>query len=510
MVRGRAVCVSLALCVAFPSFLVFGQTGQLPAQAPPQFKAGVVLVPVDVRVVDKAGDPVSGLTAADFLIYDNNVRQEIAHFLPQSVPTAPRTFVIALGRGRLNDPGRALDALIEFVRLKTQPQDRVGVIAYFRATDLTTDHEAVARLLERYRDRHESIEQKYERDNRAVADLPLSEDTRSSIEALFSAPGLPAVQVLPGGNGARAYYYYTDSLRVIRAIQYLSRLEGEKHLVFVSERPLPVGLSDSHHAKLAAATRVALSLMQTGGVQTGARPQLTPVLVGRDYRAAAEQSGGLASVYENPAALLAQLDRMTSHQYLLGYYPSSPPAENTFGSIRVVVNRRDVTVLHRHSYVPKSRLDEADLRRFFLEARVEQALSRLRKPPARKFPTTAFVDEPGIKLSALVTPAAAGEVQVKVELAFNPSKLIFTQQGNDLLATRDLVVVVDGADQEALVRSTDRLEIKVDAREYARRNEKWPGHQLAITVKGNPVHVRAVLYDYDTDNTLDGTVRVRR
>ena len=392
MVRGRGVCLRLALCWAFPSFLVFGQTGERPGQAPPQFRAGVVLVPVDVRVVDKAGNPVSGLTAADFTIYDNNVGQEIAHFVPQSVPTAPRTFVIALGRGRLNYPVSALDALIEFVRSKTLPQDRVGVIAYYRATELTTDREAVARLLERYRDRHESIEAKYDRDNRNVADLPLSEDTRSSIDALFSAPGLPAVQVLPGGNGARAWYYYTDSLRVIRAIQFLSRVEGEKHLVFVSERALPVGLSDSHHAKLAAATRVAVSLIQTGGVQTGARPQLnSSVLVGRDYRAAAELSGGLASVYENPAPLLARLDRMTSHQYLLGYYPSSPPAENAFGSIRVVVNRPDVTVLHRHSYLPKTRFDEADLRRFFLEARVEQALSWLRKPPpARGFRAIAW------------------------------------------------------------------------------------------------------------------------
>ena len=160
-------------------------------------------------------------------------------------------------------------------------------------------------------------------------------------------------------------------------------------------------------------------------------------------------------MYENPATLLARLDRMTSHQYLLGYYPSSPPAENAFGSIRVVVNRPDVTVLHRHSYLPKTRFDEADLRRFFLELRVEQALSWLRKPPpARKFPTTAALEQPGIKLSALVTPAAAGEVQVKVELAFDPTRLIFTQQGNDLLARRDLVVVVDGADQEALARSS--------------------------------------------------------
>ena len=70
--------------------------------------------------------------------------------------------------------------------------------------------------------------------------------------------------------------------------------------------------------------------------------------------------------------------------------------------------------------------------------------------------------------------------------------------------------MVDGADHEALARSTDRLEIRHDAREYARQRPKWPVHLLAITVKGNPVHVRAVLYDYDTDNTLYGTVRVRR
>jgi hypothetical protein len=377
-------------------------------------------------------------------------------------------------------------------------------MAYYRATDLSTDHEAVARFLERYRDRHESIELKYEARNAKGADLPLSEDLRSSIDSLFSAPGLPAVQVLPGGNGARAWYYYTDSLRVIRAIQFLSRLEGEKHLVFVSERPLPDGLSDSRSAKLASATRVVLWLMQTGGVQPGGRPPLKSVMSASDSRAAAEESGGVASVYENPGALLARLDRMTSHQYLLGYYPSSPPAEHAFASISVVVNRPDVQVMHRHSYLLKTRFDEADLKRFFLEAYVERVLSWVRKPPAPAF------RPPGIKLSALAAPGAAGEVHVEVELAFDPIKLIFTQEGNDLLARRDFVVVIDGVDQEPLARSTDRLEIRADARDYARLRPKWPEHLFAVTVKGNPVHVHAILYDYDTDNMLYGTVRVRR
>src|SRR5688572_21857256 len=55
------------------------------AQTQQPIRSGIVLVPLDVRVVDRDGNPVTDLTAADFTVYENGIRQEIAHFLPMSL-----------------------------------------------------------------------------------------------------------------------------------------------------------------------------------------------------------------------------------------------------------------------------------------------------------------------------------------------------------------------------------------------------------------------------------------
>jgi hypothetical protein len=64
-------------------------------QTPIPFRAGVVLVPVDVRVVDAEGKPVTDLTAADFTIFEDGIQQDIEQFStrPYKAPSAiPRTF----------------------------------------------------------------------------------------------------------------------------------------------------------------------------------------------------------------------------------------------------------------------------------------------------------------------------------------------------------------------------------------------------------------------------------
>jgi hypothetical protein len=173
MTRSRiAVLVLIAAALGFqPAGVLVAQQ----PQAPPAFRANVVLVPVDVRVVDGDGNPVTDLKAADFTVFENGVRQQIAHFSTQAyfegAPPAqtPRTFFFLLGRGRLNETTKALDALIEFVRSRLLPEDRVGVLAYLHLVEPTTDHTAVVRLLERYRARHEGIEDKLTRDRQARA-----------------------------------------------------------------------------------------------------------------------------------------------------------------------------------------------------------------------------------------------------------------------------------------------------------------------------------------------------
>lgn len=129
----------------------------------PSFRSRITLVPLDVRVLDRDGKPVTDLRQEDFTIFENSVPQPIAHFgahglVPETPPprTRPalrqapsdqltpqrsRTFLIVLGRGRIQQPFDGVGALIQFVRERLLPQDQVAVMAYNRVTDFTTDHE---------------------------------------------------------------------------------------------------------------------------------------------------------------------------------------------------------------------------------------------------------------------------------------------------------------------------------------------------------------------------------
>jgi hypothetical protein len=60
------------------------------ATAQEPFRVGVEGVEIDVRVLDRAGNPVPGLTARDFEIYEDGVRQEIRAFTPVRVPVVAR------------------------------------------------------------------------------------------------------------------------------------------------------------------------------------------------------------------------------------------------------------------------------------------------------------------------------------------------------------------------------------------------------------------------------------
>ena len=63
-------------------------------QKPPVFRTRIDLMQLDVTVLDKKGDPVRGLTAADFILLEDNKPQTIEAFtavdLPDRVDAGPR------------------------------------------------------------------------------------------------------------------------------------------------------------------------------------------------------------------------------------------------------------------------------------------------------------------------------------------------------------------------------------------------------------------------------------
>src|ERR671913_167058 len=133
-------------------------TGQ---QQPPQtFRSQVTVVPVDVRVLDRQGKPITDLKQEDFTIIEDGAPQKIVHFSFQTLtaiaganPEAPlefrkplgetlapqnrRIFLLVLGTGRQVGPVKGVEAAMKFVKERLLPQDQVAILAYNRATDFT-------------------------------------------------------------------------------------------------------------------------------------------------------------------------------------------------------------------------------------------------------------------------------------------------------------------------------------------------------------------------------------
>lgn len=100
----------------------------LTPQQVPTFKAGVEAVRVDV-LVTRGGVPVTGLTAADFELVDNDVRQEIDHAafeeIPLNVVFALDTSLSVAGE-RMQHLRTASRALLD--RLK--PEDQAALVTF--------------------------------------------------------------------------------------------------------------------------------------------------------------------------------------------------------------------------------------------------------------------------------------------------------------------------------------------------------------------------------------------
>ena len=212
-----------AIGLSVLSALVGGAQQQAPQ---PSFRSRITLVPLDVRVLDRNGRPVTDLTRDDFTIVEDGVPQTIRHFSTQSLsPEAPapgaqpelrkaataddlaapnrRVFLILLGRGRMKGPSNEIPALLAFLEKRLLPQDQVAVLAFNRGTDFTTNHEAVRAVVERYRDRHEKIETLLDEHFRGLRALYGSRNIpafiQTEINGVFAgAAGLRPREITPG------------------------------------------------------------------------------------------------------------------------------------------------------------------------------------------------------------------------------------------------------------------------------------------------------------------------
>ena len=535
-------------------------------------------MPVDVRVVDRAGTPVTDLTERDFVVLENGVRQPLSHFSTQTLaaeatglparlwrhtdPAPPigtqtnRIFLIVLGRGRLQPPARGVDGMIHLVRERLLPQDVVGVMAWNRATDFTTDHAKVVEVLERFKKEHEKIESLLAQHFsglgamygsreipthlqgaidavfagpggalRSVAetDLPnagrIADDRRRIIDALQRAEmnanraGSPANAEIESALGGPGFELTLDELASINAqsmqdvakltagIQYLRYLHGEKHLIFVSPSGvfLPRADDDRSLASLASDARVAVNVVHTGGLPgaPGGRGG------GPDWRRATSQTvaletGGTYSSTRMARDFVDRLDVATRFQYTLGYYPANAALDGRFRRITVRVTRPGLQVLYRHGYFATRELPPLDRRKLLTYNRVSTA-ANLARP----------IGDIAIAVTAVNSKDAKGTPEVAVQVRIPPDRLAFTERNGRKMGSIEVAIFCADGREQLLGQSWNAVDLEMTPDAFQRFLISGLTYSGRVAVPTAAKHVKVVVYDYGADLVGSAMVQIK-
>jgi VWFA-related protein len=473
-------------------------------QQQPPLRSGVVLVPIDVRVLDERGDSVTNLTASDFEVFEDGVAQEIALWMmydasqlgsharsnleAQSMgfekePSSGRVFLVVLGRGDLEGPSRGLSALSEFVKTRLLPSDRIAVLAYKRVTDLTTDRTGPLRLLERYKDAHREIERRLEL-------WFIGEDIPAKINALFDAPGLPKTRELPHP------FNPSDVGQFVLGVNYLRLIDGEKHLIFLSESTLG-GRMMSTLARRAADSRIAVSMIRTGGSisqmnQPGPRGgsvsfssrSFDQLWQEQDARDISRETGGHSYLYQYADKALDAIERGSRARYLLGYYPTKQTRDGAYRKIVVKVKRAGATVSYRRGYFAHAESEAVDPRALIADERM-RAAGRAVRPPR----------DIAIDGKATIRRGADVDLQVHVDLEVQTSNVVFRTDGDARLAELEIATFLGDSKQNVVGELRQRLEVRRDGRMPANEQNEPVAYNADIATHGAPRYVKVIVYD---------------
>jgi Ca-activated chloride channel family protein len=264
---------------------------------PGQFAAGVHLVEVYATVTDSRGEPVAGLAAADFVVREDGVQQNVTTFAAGEFPLAVAIGVdrsFSVSHERLRAATSAARAFVAGLR----PADQVMVLAIGSGTEtlaaMTTDHAAAAAALE-------GLE--------PWGSTPLYDATVAALDAAQPFAGRRALILLSDGDDRYSRTTATEAVEDAR----------QKDVLIY-----PIALGRTRPPVFA---------------------ELATVSGGRSFRASGE------------AALrttLSTIARELRFQYLLGYVPAkSPERRDDWRSIQVTVHRRGVRVRARDGYVSR-------------------------------------------------------------------------------------------------------------------------------------------------------------
>ncbi|MFN8059762.1 MAG: VWA domain-containing protein [Vicinamibacterales bacterium] len=362
-----------------------------PASQAPIFRTSVDVVPVDVSVVDKDGQPVEGLTPEDFTLkIDGRPRQvrtveyitqgpstaEVAaaplptHYSANDREAVGRLVMIAVDESSfsLGDGRPVLQTATKFLDRLT-PNDHVGLMVFPGVgpnIDFTTNHAVIRQALTRISGKAEQIESSInigvseavaiDRGDREALREVITRECQSE-DPLCAELAEREARMVANFVVVRA----RTSLTAIRAmLNGLRQVEGTKNLVFISG-----GLvSDSLQADitelgfLAQAAQVNIYVLQLDLPRFDAalaRPSPTysqdeQLRVTGLETLAGSGRGALFRVVGSSQYAFDRIAKELSGYYMLTFEPEGDDRNGKRHNINVAVNRKGVTLRARHEF----------------------------------------------------------------------------------------------------------------------------------------------------------------
>ena len=416
--------------------------GQQPSQ-PPVFRSGVEAVQVDVYVTDKNDKPVTGLTAADFEVFENGRPQVITTFAPVNIPV---------------ERSEQLPAGVEpDVRTNNRPD---GHVYLFIMGGTSVEMALRSRQL-----MHKFIHEHFgDNDIGAVITgrtFPGDrQDFTNNRRLLLSAVDRFA------GEGL-------DRVELIDLMEMMGRVPGGRKVVVWFGGPGidPFTLIDYHggvlsladedaHAAMAAAARanIRFYLIDPEGLTT----EFGGMEARMNYRMLAEMTGGFATVGTNRFdEAFERIVRETSTYYVLGFNSIDQQRNGRYVQLEVRVKRPDLVVRSRSGYLEQMRY--ARRRAPAVPVKESSAMTLAEAALANPLAT----DGAGMRVFAAPYRNASGNATVALVTDLGGDGLSFAQKSGTFSTKLEVRHLAMDVNHKIYPEYQHRTTVSLDARNHA-------------------------------------------
>jgi VWFA-related protein len=395
---GVLTCVLWAVAPAAPQKQQDSQAATL-QEVPPTFRVESNLVVVDVTVRDRRGSLVTDLRREDFVVYEDNVKQEIATFSLENIPTALRETTAEEKPGPPASPEPAPVNLSATPRTEWKPEDLENkrlIVLFFDLSSLTT--EDLTRSIAAARDfvtskstPHDLVAiASYSSTLRLAQNLTNDRDTLlKTLDQLEPTEAGDAPEENLGDADTSGDTYVPDDVqfnifntdRRLSALETLAKAFREfperKSLIYFSSGMSTTGVENqsqirstvdkANQSNMSIYTVDSRGLMALppGGDASKGSPGGQALFSGNavtrqldnqsdsqeTLTTLAHDTGGVAFQDTNDLApVFTKVQSETRSYYVLGYYPSNTKEDGRFRKIRVEVSRPQLRVQSRPGY----------------------------------------------------------------------------------------------------------------------------------------------------------------